>query len=128
MRAYSQDLRERVAEAVQKPGDRIQDVAVRFSVSISFIDKLLRRKRPHGSVAALPHRGGVTARLDAPQLALLTGCLQQTPDATLAELQLALVAAGGVKVPRTTLWEGIQRLDWRRKKKIGTPVSGIPSA
>ena len=84
---------------------------------MSFLDKLLRRKRQHGSVAALPHRGGVTARLDAPQLALLTGCLQQTPDATLAELQAALVVAGGVKVSRTTLWEGLQRLDSRRKKK-----------
>ena len=45
MKAYSIDLRERVAAACAEPGARMYQVAARFGVSISFVDKLLHRQR-----------------------------------------------------------------------------------
>ena len=54
MKAYSHDLRERVAAACAGPGAKIYQVAARFSVSLSFTYKLLRRQRTSGSVAELP--------------------------------------------------------------------------
>lgn len=63
MQAYSDDLRERVV-AVYAPGQcTSSQVASRFAVSISFVDKLLKRQRTSGSVAALPPRGGPAPRL-----------------------------------------------------------------
>ena len=40
MKAYSLDLRERVASACAEPGVKIYQVAVRFAVSLAFADKL----------------------------------------------------------------------------------------
>ena len=77
MKAYSLDLRERVAVACAKPEMRIHQVAAQFAVFTSFIDKLLRRQRTTGSVVALPHKSGSAPLLDAAGL-----------------LDLALLAAG----------------------------------
>ena len=65
MKAYSHALRERVAAACAEPGAKIYQVAARFSVSLSFTDKLLRRQRTSGSVAELPRHPGPAPRLDA---------------------------------------------------------------
>jgi len=54
MKAYSQDLRERVAAACAEPGAKVYRVAARFAVFVSFTTKLIRRQRTSGSVAALP--------------------------------------------------------------------------
>ena len=74
MKAYSLDLRERVVAACAKPETRIHQVAAQFGVSTSFIDKLLRRQRTTGSVAALPPKSGPAPLLDAAGLLDLAAC------------------------------------------------------
>lgn len=54
MKAYSLDLRARVAAACAQPRRTVPAVAAQFSVSVSFVEKLLHRQRTMGSVAALP--------------------------------------------------------------------------
>lgn len=128
MKAYSQDLRERVAAACAEPGAKIYEVAARFKVSLAFTNKLLRRQRTSGSVAALPARGGPAPRLDAAGQARLQACLRAQPDATLAELGQALLAAQGPCLSRSALWRATEKLGWNRKKKASTPPSAPPSA
>ena len=128
MQAYAQNLRERVAAACAEPGAKICQVAARFAVSLSFTDKLLRRQRTSGSVAELPCHPGPAPRLDAAGDQLLLACLQAQPDATLAEIGQALVAAGGPSLQRTAVWQAMERLGWGRKKKAHTPPSAPPSA
>ena len=70
-------------------------MAARFRVSVAFVDKILRRQRTTGSVAALPACGGPAPRLDPAGRAQLLVCLGQQPDATLDEVRTALAAAGG---------------------------------
>ncbi len=123
MKAYSLDLRQRVLAACQSAERTLPQVATQFSVSVSFISKLLHRQRTGASVAALPHRGGPAPILGAGALGQLTECLQQQPDATLAELGQALVAAGGPAVSRATLSRAVTGLGWRRKKRVSTPPS-----
>ena len=86
MKAYSHDLRERVAASCAEPGAKIYQAAARFSVSLSFTNKLLRRQRTSGSVAELPRHPGPAPRLDAAGDQLLLACLRAQPDATLAEI------------------------------------------
>lgn len=124
MKAYSTDLRERVAAA----DGTLAAVAARFGVSVSFVTKLRRRQRTSGSVAALPHRGGPAPQLSAAGQQVLIACLRQQPDATLDELRVWLAAVGGPGVSKSTLGRAVQRLDWRRKKNTCTPPSATPSA
>ena len=127
MKAYSLDLRERVAAAYQQPGRTIGAVAAQFSVSVSFVAKLLHRQRTSGSLAALPHRSGPAPCLDASTRAELVACLRQQPDATLDELRVWVAALGGPTVSRPTLGRAVQALDWRRKKRASTPPNATPS-
>ncbi len=117
MKAYSQDLRERVAAACAAPGAKVAQVARRFAVSLSFTNKLLRRQRTTGTVAALPLHPGPAPRLDATGDQRLLACLAAQPDATLAEIGLALLASGGPRLSRTAVWRATERLGWGRKKK-----------
>ena len=123
MKAYSLDLRERVAAAGGQPGSRVVAVAAQFSVSVSFVEKLLHRQRTTGSVAALPPRSGPAPDLDARAREEVRACLRQEPDATLAELRTWLAALGGPAVSQSTLWRAVQALGWRRKKRASTPPS-----
>ncbi|OGX82176.1 hypothetical protein [Hymenobacter coccineus] len=86
MKAYSTDLRERVAAACQQGGRTIGEVAAQFNVSDSFVRKLRRRQCTSGSLGALPPRSGPAPVLNAADQVQLVACLRQEPDATLAEL------------------------------------------
>ena len=123
MKAYSLDLRERVAAACGQPGSRVVAVAAQFSVSVSFVEKLLHRQRTTGSVAALPPRSGPAPDLDTRTREELRACLRQEPDATLAELCTWLAAIGGPPVSQSTLWRAVRALGWRRKKRASTPLN-----
>ena len=102
MKAYSLDLRERVAAACSAPGAKIHEVAARFAVSLSFANKLLRRQRTSGSLAALPAGSGPAPLVSAFGQAQLRACLVAQPDATLDELCTLLAAVGGPALSRTT--------------------------
>ena len=127
MKAYSLDLRERVAAACQQPGRTIGAVAAQFSVSVSFVEKLLQRQRTSGSLAPLPLRGGPAPFLDASSRADVVACLRQQPDATLDELRVWVAALGGPAVSVATMGRAVQAVGWRRKKRASTPPSATPS-
>lgn len=112
------------------PGARatLPAVAQRFSVSLSFVEKLRRHLRQTGSLAPAGGRRGPLPRLDAAARQLLAACVAARPDATLAELGQQLVAAGCPAVGRTSVWQALQDLDLRRKKRVYTPPNATPSA
>ena len=116
-----------MAAACGQPGRTVLAVAAQFSVSVSFVEKLLHRQRTTGAVAALPPHPGPAPELDARARAELRACLRQEPDATLAELCTWLAAVGEPAVSPSTLWRAVQALGWRRKKRVSTPPSATPS-
>jgi transposase len=102
-------------------------VAAQFSVSVSFVAKLLRRQRHRGSLAALPHRSGPAPLLDTAGRAEVAACLRQQPDATLDELRVWVAALGGPDVSPATMSRAGQALNWRRKKRASTLPSATPT-
>jgi putative transposase len=54
MRAYSTDLRQKIIDAYNSEGS-FRNIAKRFSVSRSFVQKLVERYQDTGLVSALPH-------------------------------------------------------------------------
>lgn len=113
MKPYSSDLRERVAAAVDRGDHSLRQLARLFAVSLSFIVRLLRRRRATGAVHPAPHGGGTPRTLDAPALARLLDLVRAQPDATLAELRDRL----GVPCSLATIGRNLQRLHITRTRK-----------
>ena len=122
MKPYSQDLREKVVRALTEGDSTQEEVADRFAVSLSFVEKLWRRFRQTGSCAALPHGGGVERSLKK-QTALIRAEVSRQPDLTLQELCERVSAAGGPSVCQATMCLELQRLKLVRKKSRSTPPS-----
>ena len=120
-RAYSQDLRDRVMAAVDS-GTGAYAAASIFRVSVSYIYKLLGRRKRTGETRARPWAGGPRPKLAAHDDAL---CAQVTsePDATLAELQAWLIEKRGIKVSIGCLWKRLRHLGLTLKKSPCAPQS-----
>src|SRR4051794_39898829 len=112
MKAYSQDLRERVVRACDERRSTRQQIADRFGVCTSWIRKLLQRRRATGSFAAKPHAGGAV-KMNAGRSDRLVVLVSEQPDATLVELHDRLAAP----VHLSTIARALLRLRLTLKKK-----------
>src|SRR5262249_32731112 len=113
MRAYSNDLRERLVAAVDRGELSLRQIARLFSVSLSCLVRLLQRRWRTGSIQPQPHAGGPTPKLDADALRRLRELVREQPDATLAELHDRL----GVPCHLATVARALHRQRITRKKK-----------
>jgi len=125
MQAYSLDLRQRVVSAYENGVETILEVAERFKVSDSFINKLLRRKRATGEIAPIGHRGGQPKRLSEEHRKWLLKTVLARPDITLGELQERLGGEKNLAVSVPTLCRELRALNLRRKKSRWSLVSAI---
>ena len=115
MRAYSQDLRERVANALAAGELSQRAIAERLGVSRRFVERLSARVRDTGSCAARPHAGGRSRTL-APYAAWLRAEVARQPDVTLDELCERVQQTHGVAVSASMMCRELQLLDLPRKK------------
>ena len=120
MDAYSMDLRERVAADCDSGMESQAEIAEQYDVSVSFITKLLRRRRETGSLAPKPHTGGPPPTFDARDLKRLAARVREQPDLTLAEL----CARASKPVSDSTMSRVLIALGLTRKKSRCMPMSG----
>src|SRR3954468_10580250 len=113
MRPYSNDLRERVAAAVDHAEGSLREIARRFRVSLSFVVRLLQRRRDADTLDPLPHGGGPTPVLGPGDRQRLAELIREQPDATLEQLR----QRGDFRCSLTTIWRALRRLGLTRKKK-----------
>jgi transposase len=113
MGPYSKDLRERVAAAVDHGEGSQREIARRSRVSLTFVFRLLRRRRDAGTLDPKPHGGGPTPALGPDEQQRLHQLIREQPDATLEQLR----QLGGFTCSLTTLWRALRRRDLTRKKK-----------
>jgi len=113
-KAYSQNLRERVIAAMDGGGTAYK-LAPLFRVSVSYIYKVLSRRRATGETTARRWAGGPKPRL-AEQDEALRQRVAAAPDATLAELQAWLLSERGVTVSIGCLWKRLRHLELTLKK------------
>jgi putative transposase len=117
----SQDLRRRIARAVEK-GSSIRQAAARYEVSPSAAVKLMQRVRKTGSLA--PDRvGGHCRPVLKPHEDLLRSLVAAKSGITLCEIQAELNARGIVVAAPSTILLTLRRLGLRHKKRH----SGRPS-
>jgi transposase len=114
MKAYSEDLRERVVRAVTVGTPR-KEVAATFAVSVPTIERWLRLQRETGGLAPRPVAGPVAVKTEA-LVAALPERLAAHADATLAEQCSWWREASGVEVSTATMSRALARLGCTRKK------------
>src|SRR5512147_957837 len=113
MRPYSTDLRERVAAAIDHHEGSLRQIARTFRVSLSFIVRLLQRRRTAGTLAPKPHGGGPPPALGPDDRQRLADLIREQPDATLDQLK----QRGSFTCSLKTLELALRRRRLSRKKK-----------
>ena len=119
---YSEDLRRRVLPAIEQQHMSLPEAADTFQVSLSFVEKLLRRWRATQSLAPQPHGGGRASPWAGLQQEVRAWVAEQ-PDRTLAEL--VALAATRQQVTRSVpaMSRLLQRLGLTRKKSRWWPAN-----
>ncbi|MBW8640829.1 IS630 family transposase [Hoeflea sp. WL0058] len=115
VKAYSNDLRERVVAAVEA-GDSCRTVAARFGVSVSSVVKWSQRWRATGSVKP-DKMGGYRPIVLEPHRDFILEQLRQSSHVTTRSLQ-RMLAARGVKVSHDSVWRFLHREGLSFKKSL----------
>lgn len=90
-RPSANDLRCRILQAYEQGEGSQPQLAQRFRVSVSYIEKIHCQWRRTGKMERIPHRPGRKPKFTEAIRERLRGWLQQRPDLTLAELQEKLL-------------------------------------
>jgi len=120
MRAYSQDLRDRVLRD-SDTGLLAEVVAEKYHVSPAWVRRLKQRRRETGEVGPRSQRYGPHPML-APHLTTLASLIQARPDRTLIELKDAL----GTPASLPTIWRAVTALGFTVKKNGARVRTGPP--
>src|SRR5215472_6476726 len=126
---YSQDLRERVFAASDE-GDRVGEIAELFRVSVSYVSKVLARRRTTGETTARAQRNHMTPKL-APLYEAIRARVAERPDGTIEELRAWLLATHAVAASVGLIWKTLKQLGLTLKKRMARPVCNVwpaPSA
>jgi len=115
MKAYSEDLRERVVGAVERGAKRCE-VVTTFRVSLPTIKRWLKQRRETGTLAPKPIPGPVAVKRDALVEALPERLVEQG-DATLEEHCSWWQERTGGEVSTATMSRALAALAWTRKKR-----------
>ena len=121
-RAYSQDLRDRVIEAVESEGLSRRAAARRFGVSPASAIKWLQRFHRTGQRESAGTGGHRPSKVK-PERAWLLAVIAAQPDITLAALAARLLAERGVKADTGMLSRFFQSEGISFKKKVSRPPS-----
>jgi transposase len=125
MNAYSEDLRKKIVEAVERGTSKVE-AARTFGVGISSVKRFVATAKAGRSLAP-KKRPGSNPKLDEAARNLLEADLRERPAATLPERREFLRRARGVSVSDSTVSRTLRRMGWSRKKGRWEPQSARSS-
>ncbi len=115
MDAYSEDLRKKIVEAVDKREMKKSEAARLFGVSLSSVKRYVRMFRQGSSLS--PRKAlGKRPKVDERARRLLEADLKERPFAKLHQRCEYLEALAGLRVSRSTLCRALKRMGFTRKK------------
>jgi transposase len=120
-KSYSQDLRERVFAAADD-GEPVGRIAAMLRVSVSYVSKVLSRRRLTGQKTARPQRCHVVPKLSGLHPAILAQVTSR-PDSTIAELRAWLLEMHEVSASTGLINKTLAVLDLTFKKNPSTRPS-----
>jgi transposase len=116
MKPYSNDFRQKVVDAYEHKEGSMRALARRFSVSLDFVFRLMKRYRQTLGVDPKPHGGGQVRKLTAYDARVLKDLVEAHPEATLSELNEWLKEKTDVAVSDSTISLSLRRAGITRKK------------
>jgi len=113
-KSYAQDLRNRVLAAADE-GEPVGRIASLLRVSVSYVSKVLSRRKLTGETTARPQRCHVAPKLSGLHPAILAQ-VSSHPDATIAELRSWLLETHKVAASTGLMNKTLAALDLTYKK------------
>ncbi len=121
MNAYSEDLRKKIVEALNR-GTGKSEAARSFGVSLSSVKRYARMAQ-EGKPLAPKKRPGSRPKMDESARKLLESDMEKRPAATLPQRREYLQKVAGLKVSDSTVSRMLKRMGWSRKKDRWVPAS-----
>jgi len=122
-KSYSQDLRDRVIDAVERDGMSRRAAARRFGVSESSAIKWVQRYRRTGERGPVG-KGGHRRSVLEPERSWLEATLETMPDITLEAVSRRLLAERGVRADTSMLSRFFRRIGIGSKKNAARQRAG----
>ena len=98
MQPYSIDLRKKIIEVYEQEKSSIRNLAKRFRVAKSLVQKLLKQSQKTGDIKPKRQGGNSPPKVQGADLVTLTEIIENNNDATLEELGELLKAQTGIEV------------------------------
>jgi transposase len=117
MKAYSEDLRQKVVQVVEQRGMSKSQAARIFGISLSSVKRYVRLANQGKSLT--PRKGGGRPpKADEATRKLLEEDISRRPEATVAERRHFLISFGGRSLSEPTLRRLMKRMGFSRKKGL----------
>ena len=116
MQPYSIDLRKKIIEVYKQEKISIRNLAKRFYVAKSFVQKLIKQEQDTGDISPKRQGGNSPPKVQGADLVTLAEIIENNNDATLEELCELLEAQTGIKISRSTMGRISQKLNYTVKK------------
>ena len=121
MKVYSADLRKKVLNAYRSGQGSMRKLSERFTVSLTFVFRLIKGFRQNGHISPEPYGGGRPAAISEDGRGFLIGLMKEKTDLTLRELCECYTEKFHEKVSRSATDRTLKKMDVSRKKNSGRP-------
>lgn len=116
MKFYPVEFRQKILDCYYNEPISQRQLAKRFRVALSFVQKLLKQSRETGDIRPRTHRCGRHLKLTQGQILSLGELIEENKDATLAELSELFRERTGIVLSVATVGRMAERLRMTRKK------------
>ncbi|MFN6326903.1 MAG: transposase [Aphanizomenon sp.] len=115
MKAYSLDFRQKILDTYLQGGISQRQLAKRFCVSLSFVEKLLKQYKETQSIAPKLRTKQTSTKLNLEQLNILQEIVEAKNDATLSEIRLIIEEKTGIIIGISTVDRMLRKMKISRK-------------
>lgn len=115
MKAYSLDFRQKILDTYLQGGISQRQLAKRFCVSLSFVEKLLKQYKETQSIAPKLRTKQTSTKLNLEQLNILQEIVEAKNDATLSEIRLIIEEKTGIIIGISTVDRMLRKMKIPRK-------------
>ena len=116
MKSYPVEFRQKILDCYYNEPISQRQLAKRFCVTLSFVQKLLKQSRETGDIRPKTYRCGRHLKLTTEQMIALGELIEANNDATLAELSELFLERTGIVLSVATVARMTERLKITRKK------------
>ena len=121
MKSYPVEFRQKILDCYYNEPISQRQLAKRFCVTLSFVQKLLKQSRETGDIRPKTYRCGRHLKLTSEQMIALGELIEENNNATLAELSELFLEKTGILLSVATVARIAERLRINRKKNSTPP-------